>query len=78
VYLPRETNIMHAYYDVANLVTLTKINMIRLNALWLCKSHCCENTASILPKSWVVVLAALEASHRFAQRSQVLQNLTIL
>jgi len=37
------------YYDVANLVTVTKMNMIRRNALCLCKNHCSENTASSLP-----------------------------
>jgi len=37
------------YYDVANHVTVTKMNMIRRNALWLCKNHCCENMASSVP-----------------------------
>jgi len=62
------------YYDVANLVTVTKMNMIRRNALWLCKNHCCENTASRLPQSWAAVSAALEVSHRAAQRSQLLSK----
>ena len=38
-----------AYYDVANLVTVTKTNLIRRNALWLCKDQCCENRAPSLP-----------------------------
>jgi hypothetical protein len=38
------------YYDVANLVTVTKTNMIRRNALWLCKNNCCEITAPSLPQ----------------------------
>jgi len=82
------------YYDVANLVTVTKMNMIRRNALWLCKNHCCENTASSLPQSCerrsglgrsqsipqscAAVSASLEVSRRSVQRSQELQNLTIL
>jgi hypothetical protein len=36
------------YYDVANLVTLTKTNLIHeMNP----KNHCCENTALSLPQS---------------------------
>ena len=63
-----------AYYDVANLVTVTKMNMIRQNALWLCKNHCCENTASSRPQSCAAVSAALEESDRAANRSQVLSK----
>jgi len=62
------------YYDVANLVTVTKMNTIRRNALWLCKNHCCEITASSLPQSCAAVSAALEVSHRAAQRSQPLSK----
>jgi len=46
--------------------------MIRWNALWLYKNHCCENTVSILPQSCAAVLAALQASERAVQWSQVL------
>jgi len=81
------------YYDVANLVTVTKTNMIRRNDLWLCKHHCCENTASRLSptelrsglgcarsilQSCAAVTVSLEVSRRSAQRSQELQNSTIL
>ena len=38
------------YYDVANLVTVTKTIMIRQNAFWLGKNHSCVNTASSLPQ----------------------------
>jgi len=62
------------YYNVANLVTVTKMNMIRRNAIWLCKNHWCENTASCLPQSCEAVLAALEVSHRAAQQSQTLSK----
>jgi len=55
------------YYDVENLVAVTKMNMIRRNALWLCRNHCCENTASSLPQSCAAVSAALKVSHRAAQ-----------
>ena len=44
VYLERHKLCM-PYYDVANLVTVTKTNMIQWNALLLCKNHCCENPA---------------------------------
>jgi len=80
------------YYDVANLVTVTKMTMIRRNPLWLCKIHCCLNPARILPQklcsdlgcsgsiasSCSAVSAALKVSRRSAQRSQQLHNLTIL
>jgi len=61
-------------YDVANLVTVTRMNMVRRNALWLCENHCCENTASSVPKSCAAVSAALELSHRAAQQSQLLSK----
>jgi lipid A disaccharide synthetase len=74
------------YYDVVNLVTVTKMNMIRRNTLWLCKNHCCESTAQCLPHSCAAVSAALEVSGTAAlevspgsaQRSEELQYLTIL
>jgi len=66
------------YYDVANIVTVTKMNMIRPNALWLCKNHCSENTASSIPQSCAAVSASLEVSCRSAQRSQELPNFSIL
>jgi len=66
------------YFDVMNVVTVTKTNMIRRNALWLSKNHCCENTAPSLPQCCGAVSAALELSRRAAQRSQELQNLIIL
>ena len=59
------------YNNVANLETVTKTNMIRQNALWLFKNHCCENPAPSLPQSCAVVLAALEVSQRAAQRSHL-------
>jgi hypothetical protein len=60
------------YYDVANLVTITKMNMIGWNTLWLYKNHCCENTASSFPQRCAAVSAALEVSKRAAQWSQLL------
>ena len=66
------------YYEVANLVTVTKTNMIRRNALWLCKNNCCENTAPCIPQCCAEVSAAFEVSHRSVLRSQELQNLTTL
>jgi len=60
------------YYDVANLVTVTKMNMRRQNTFWLCKNHCCETTASHLLQSWAAVLATLEVSDRAAHPSQLL------
>jgi len=65
------------HYAVANLVTVTKTNMIRRNALWFYKNHCRENTVLRLPQYCAVVSASLEVSCRCAQRSQELQNLTI-
>jgi len=62
------------YYDWVNLGTVTKTNMIRRNALWLCKNHCRENTAWSLPQSCAEVSAALEVSRRDAQRSQLLSK----
>ena len=62
------------YNDVANLVTVTKMNMIRRNALWLCQNHCSKNTATSLPQSCAAVSAALEVSHRAAQMSQLLSK----
>jgi len=55
------------YYDVANVVTVTKMHMIRRNALWLCKNLCCENTASRLLLCYTAVSAAHEVSHRAAR-----------
>ena len=60
-------------YDVANLVTVTKM-MIRRNALWLWKNHCCENTASSLRQSCVPVSANPEVSCRAARRSHLLSK----
>jgi len=62
------------YYAVANLVTVTKMNTIRRNALWLCKNHFREIMASSLPQSCAAVSAALEVSHRAAQLSQLLSK----
>ena len=58
-------------YDVANLVTVTKMNMIRRNALGLCSNHCSENPTSCLLQSCAAILTTLEVSHRAAQRSQL-------
>jgi hypothetical protein len=33
------------YYDGANLVTVTKTNMVRQSALWFYKNVSCDNTA---------------------------------
>jgi len=60
------------YYDVVNLVTVTKTNMIRQNALWLCKNHWCENTAPSLPQSCAAVSGPLELPGRAAQSSHLL------
>jgi len=60
------------YFNVVNLLTVTKINMIRRNALWLCTDNSCENTAPSLPQCCAAVLAALELSRSTAQRSQQL------
>jgi len=62
------------YYDEANPVTVTKMNMIRRIALWLCENHCFENTASHLPQSCAAVSATTEVSHRVAQRFQLLSK----
>jgi hypothetical protein len=78
------------YYDVGNPVTITKTPTIRQNALWLCKNNCCENMAPSLlqcsgpsrsrslPWSCTTVSAVLEVSVRSAQKSQALENLSIL
>ena len=65
------------YYDVANLVTVTKTIMIRRNALWLCKNHCYENMARSLSQWCAAVSASLEVIRTSAERSQDLQNLTL-
>jgi len=57
-----------------NLVTVTKMNMIGRNALWLCKNHCCETMAPCLPQCSSEVSAALEVSRRAAQRSQQIRK----
>jgi len=59
-----------SYYDEANLVTVTNTNMIRHNALWLCKNHCCEDMAPSLRQCCAAVPASFEVSRRSAQRSQ--------
>jgi len=46
------------YNDVANLL-VTKMNMIRRNALWLCVNDCCENTTPSLPQSCAAVSTSL-------------------
>jgi len=38
------------YYDVANLVTVTKTNTIRPCALLVSMNHCCENMSPYLPQ----------------------------
>jgi hypothetical protein len=48
------------YYDVANLVLVTKRTMIRQNAVWFCINHCCENRASSVLQIWKAVSAAPE------------------
>jgi len=40
-------------------VTVTKTNMIRRNAFWLCKNHYCENTAPSLPQ-WLLLKSPTE------------------
>ena len=62
------------YYDVANLVTVTMMNMIRQNALWLCKNHCCENMGSSLLPTCAAVSATLGVFYRAAQQSQLLSK----
>jgi len=66
------------YCDVANLVAVTKTNLIRRNAFWLSKNHWGENMAPNLLQSCAAVSAALEVSRKSVQRSQELRNLTIL
>jgi len=56
------------YYDITNLVTVTKMNMIRQNSSWLGKNHCGEN----IYRSCAADLAVLEVSYRAAQGSQFL------
>jgi len=75
IYIDRLTYWM-PYYHVTYLVTVTKKNMIRQNAMWLCKNHCGENTAPSLLQCCTAVSTAVEASCRSAQKSQELQNLT--
>jgi len=53
---------MHVIFNVVNLVTLEKTNMIRRYALWLFMYHCCENTAPSIPQSCAAVSDSLEAS----------------
>jgi len=60
------------YYDIANLVTVTKMNMIRQNALGLYRNHCCENMAPSLLQCYTAVSAALENSCRAAQHYKIL------
>jgi len=52
----------------------------RWNAMWLRnpKNHCCESPAPTLPQSCKEVSAACKVSWRSAQRSHLLQKLTIL
>ena len=59
------------YYDVANLVAVTKTNMIRRNASWLSKNHWGENMAPNLLQCSAAVSAALKVSRRAAQWSQL-------
>jgi hypothetical protein len=63
-----------SYYDIANVVTIKKTNMIRQNALWLCNNHCCDITAPRLPQYYVVFSPATDDSSRAAQRSQLLSK----
>ena len=79
------------YHGVANLVTVTKTNMIRRNSLWVCSNHSSENTAPSLPQklrsgvsccrsilqSCAAVSATPEVTRKSAQKAQELQNLTI-
>ena len=66
IYIERLISCM-PYDDVANLLTATKTNMIRRNVLWLCKNHCCENTAPSLRQCCAAVPAALDVSCSAAQ-----------
>jgi len=59
-----------SYYDAANLVTVSKTNLI--NKRWNSKNHCWENTATSLLQSCPEVSAALELTSRPAQSSQLL------
>lgn len=91
IYLKRPTWCM-TYYNVANFVTVTMINMRRQNALWLCNIHCCEIRAPSLPQtlrrylscSWSIApsCSTVSVSHTFsctsAHRFQELHNLTNL
>jgi hypothetical protein len=68
------------YYDVANLVTATKTNMIDEMP---CGCGTLRTTGvriwhQVSRRACAEVSAALEVSRRPAQRSQQLQNLTIL
>jgi len=91
IYMDRHRYCM-PYYDVANDVTETKMNMIRRNSLWVCTNHCCNIAAPsfpeklrtclgcprMIPQGWAPVSASLDVSRRSAQRCQELQNFTIL
>jgi hypothetical protein len=68
------------YYDVANLVTVTKINMIDEMP---CGYGTLQTTGvkiwhQVSRRACAAVSAALDVSRRTAQRSQQLHNLTIL
>ena len=68
------------YYDVANLVTITKTNMIDEMP---CGYGTLRTTGvgirhQVSRRACAEVSAALEVSSRPAQRSQLIQNLTIL
>jgi hypothetical protein len=60
--------------DVANLVTVTKTNIIRWHSLWLSENCCHQNTAQCLVPWCAAVLAAVDVSPIAAQRSQLLSK----
>jgi len=60
------------YCTVENLATVSKTNTIRQNAIWLCKNHCCENTAPSLGQHCAVIWAAPKLLHSAILRLQLL------
>jgi len=78
-----------AYYDVVNLVTVTKTIMIRQNSLWLRKNHCYLNMATSFPQklcrglvfSWSLsqIRAEVSGAPKFNySRSQISEHLRML
>jgi len=81
MYIYRETSIIHAILWHSESCDCNKDQYDRWNTLWLWnpKNHCCVRIwHQVSRRDCAEVSAALEVSRRPAQRSQQLQNLTIL